>query len=269
MYICSGRGDSPLLVRRNVPSLENERVRTGASILSVCRAVDGEEVDRKPLSEGRPKENVSRPVSARLFKVQILSVARLLKVQYRILILVMIPASFKENGYKTSFLRTALSLCTGILRFGGLLGPIWLGAWTTENFSMQHARSLGAFSDLLSLNALSQLAKNHESASAAMELLATHLTLLGKSNQIRLSRPPNLKIPVQRDKYRNIGKTTGWFNVVSDTITFFLLPRCFSIVLQSLLLPSGSPATLQLTSNYRMKAEVFGRGAFSSSLGPL
>jgi hypothetical protein len=88
----------------------------------------------------------------------------------------------------------SITLCTGILRFGGLLGLIWLGAWTTENFSMQHARSLGAFSDLLSPNSLSQLATNHESASASMELLATHLTLLGKSNQIRPSRPPNLKI---------------------------------------------------------------------------
>src|SRR5450432_3259700 len=46
------------------------------------------------------------------------------------------------------------------------LPTIWLGAWTTENFSVQHARSLGAFSDLLSLNALLQLATNNDSASA-------------------------------------------------------------------------------------------------------
>ena len=35
-----------------------------------------------------------------------------------------------------------------------------------------------------------------------------------------------------------------------EYITYHLLPHCFSIVLQSLLLPSGSPATLQLASYY-------------------
>ena len=35
-----------------------------------------------------------------------------------------------------------------------------------------------------------------------------------------------------------------------EYITYHLLPRCFSIVLQSLLLPSGSPATLQLARYY-------------------
>jgi hypothetical protein len=35
-----------------------------------------------------------------------------------------------------------------------------------------------------------------------------------------------------------------------EYITYPLLPRCFSIVLRSLLLPSSSPATLQLASYY-------------------
>jgi hypothetical protein len=56
--------------------------------------VDSVEVDRKSMGEGRPKTKLS----ARLFKVQILSVSSAIEgsVAVSILILVMIPASFKE-----------------------------------------------------------------------------------------------------------------------------------------------------------------------------
>jgi hypothetical protein len=44
---------------------------------------------------------------------------------------------------------------------------------------------------------------------------------------------------------------------LTEYITYPLLPRCFSIVLQSLLLPSGSPATLQLASYYNSQASTY------------